>query len=208
MEKMSITRALVEKKRLGERIQREVSTFNPMVVLDPHMEAPAGYKSIDDYSKAVVAANDSIRDLCARRCRIVSEIAKSNATTTVEICGERMTVAQAIEKKNFYTQTMRGILSRLQTTYGSATSQFERISAVEKQKADQEFEKFISRDKQIKEDEKDVMRRAIESRHRVQLLDPIGLRETLEKKEAEINEFLTNVDIILTESNSKTEIEI
>lgn len=208
MEKMSITRALVEKKRLEERINRAVADFRPMMVLEPRFEAPAGFKSVDEYKASVIAAHDSIRDLCDRRCKIISAIAKSNATTEVTVCGETMTVAQAIERKNFLNGTMTHLLRNMQNTYGQMTSLFERTSAAEKQKADQEFEKFIGRDKSIKEEEATIMRRTIDSRHRVELLDPINLRETIDKKEKELNDFLTNIDIILTESNSKTEIEI
>ena len=207
MEKMTITRALVEKKRLEERIERALREFRPTVILVGN-SIPAGFQSVEAFKEHVKGKYDSLKDMIDRRCKIVQKIAQSNATTKVTVNGQEMTVAEALEKKNFYKATGKNVLTTFQTVYASSKNKFEQVEANEKSKADQEFEKLIGRDKSVKEEEMRAVRETIDKNHKVTLVDPIEIGKVYEEMSEKNTKFLEDVDIALTESNSKTEIEI
>lgn len=208
MERISITRALVEKKRLNDRISREITKIKPITILVGNSSIPVGYKSIQDYEDKVKSHFQSISDLCDRRCKITQAIALSNATTTIQFDNETLTVAEALERKNYYNTTVSNLIERLRSINASSETQFIKIEVEEKAKADREFETFVGRDKSIQEGEAQATRKIIDSRHEVKYIDPLNLKKTIDEMVQNCNHFLENIDILLTESNSKTMIEI
>ncbi|MDE5833358.1 MAG: hypothetical protein K2H64_10350 [Desulfovibrio sp.] len=207
MERMSITRALAEKKLLGNRIAKQFSQLAPIrVVIGDNV--PAGFKSVKEFENDARSSYDSIRDELARYDRITQAIAESNAVTTVEIDGVQYTVARALEKKKFYATIGAQYLTSLKRFFLDKEKEYARLTEEEKAKEDAEFDSFVGKDKGLKEEELKVTRKIISERHKVHFLDPLELRKVIEKMEKEQSGFLMNVDIALTESNSKTEIEV
>lgn len=64
-------------------------------------KVPTGYRSREDYQTKVRAALQRVDALISRRRVIKRAIVLSNASVTVSVANEEMTVAEAIEMKNF-----------------------------------------------------------------------------------------------------------
>lgn len=207
MEKMSITRALAEKKLLGKKIEQHFSKFVPMAVVIGE-NVPVGFKNIRDFDAYCRSNYDELRDELARYNRIVQAIAESNSKTEVTICGERLTVTRALEKKKFYSTILAQYLIKLKSYFQEKEKEYQKLLIAEKMKEDAEFDTFVGKDKGLKEEELKVAKKIISERHTVHFLDPLNIREIIEKMDKEQTDFLMNVDIVLTESNSKTEIDI
>lgn len=207
MEKMSITRALSEKKLIGKRIEKHFSNFKPVAIIIGD-NIPVGFKSIKEFEDCSKSSYDEIRDELDRYGRIVQAIADSNARTRVVICGEEYTVARALEKKKFYSTVAHQYLENLKRFFCEQEKAYNQLVEDEKAKEDREFDTFVGKDKGLREEELKMARKVISERHKVVFVDPLRIRQIIEKMDKEQSEFLMNVDIVLTESNSKTEIDI
>lgn len=99
MENISVSRALVELKTLEKRIEKTLNDLQPVtVMIGTRFEA--GISGREEFEKNVTSSYQSLMALVARKRKIKSAVVKSNATTTVNVSGEIMTVAEAIERKN------------------------------------------------------------------------------------------------------------
>ena len=95
---ISVTRGLVQLKRLEQRINKKITELdiyttankiNSKKVLD-------GIFTKEEYVQMAKSNFDSLQDLIELRKEIKDAIVKSNATTIVDICGKKYTVAQDI----------------------------------------------------------------------------------------------------------------
>ena len=96
---MLVTEGLNELKTLDARIERAISDAKFIVDAKDSDKKVTPAQSKEDFKKKAQGSYDSIMDLIRRRETIKAAIVASNAVTEVEICGEKMTVAKAIETK-------------------------------------------------------------------------------------------------------------
>lgn len=198
MSKISITRALVELKTLDSRIQKKIDT-SVFVSYKGQFHQPS--EGIKDALSNFQSANDLIE----RRKRIKSAIITSNATTKVIICGQEMTMAEAIETKSSIRHK-KNLLAVLKAQYGSSVNTVEAINA----KVRKDLENKSSRD-----GDKDKQQMSLEefsktyiTLHGVELFDPINVSNKIEQLEQFIVQFEQEVDYILSEKNATTLIEV
>lgn len=198
MSKISITRALVELKTLDSRIQKKIDT-SLFVTFKGQFHQPA--EGIKD-----AAANfQSVNDLIERRKKIKSAIVTSNATTKITVCGQEMTVAEAIETKSSIKHK-KNLLAVLKSQYGNAVANVESINA----RVRKEIEHKSSRD-----GDKDKQQMSLEefsktyvSLHGVELYDPIKVSQKVEQLDQFITQFEQEIDYILSEKNATTFIDV
>ena len=198
MSSISITRALVELKTLDSRIQKKIDT-SIFVSYKGQFHQPA------DGIKDALANFQSANDLIERRKKIKSAIITSNATTKVTICGNEMTIAEAIETKSSIRHK-KNLLAVLKAQYGNSVSTVEAINA----KVRKDLENKSSR-----EGDKDKQQMSLEefsktyiSLHGVELFDPLKVSQKIEQLEQFIVQFEQEVDYILSERNATTLIEV
>lgn len=204
--KISITRALVLKKNISARITRGIVAINSVAVVVGN-GVPAGFKTREDYIAHVKARFQSIDDLFTRRQKLTEAIVASNAKTEVTIGDEKLTVAEAIERKNFYKNVRLPFIETLKSELGKGLSLHDREQKTQQDKLEAAVKAFTSRDKSVNSDLEKV-RALYADDYSVHFLDPLDLVKTLPEMEDKVTKFLENVDIVLTESNSKTEISI
>jgi hypothetical protein len=103
MTTMTVTDALAELTLLEKRIDSARSQLggNTLIAVVEVGKVPTGYRSRDEHATQARAALQRIDALIARRRAIKRAIVLSNASTMVSVAGEEMTVAEAIEMKNF-----------------------------------------------------------------------------------------------------------
>ena len=98
-EKMTVHKALAELKIIDSRIDTAIIAGTFVAVKKNNQDKISG-KSVEDFKAAAKSDYDRASDLIKRRNTIKRAVTLSNAQTTVEIGGEKMTVVEAIDLKN------------------------------------------------------------------------------------------------------------
>ncbi|WP_028580489.1 hypothetical protein [Desulfogranum japonicum] len=207
MNKISITRALVELKTLDKRIQKILENLEPVTILTGS-KMEVGIKSKEDFEKNTKSSYQSLTDLIERKRKIKSAVVKSNATTEIYVANEKMTVAEAIERKSSI-ETEKNIRKCLAEKYFKKIKQVENHNANIKSQLFKLLQATYSKpETEISKDDYDRIAVPFKENNEAKLIDPLEIKNKLQSIEEQIDIFESEVDIALTESNSRTEIEI
>lgn len=207
MDKMTIAKGLIELKLLDKRIEKAIED----VAFCQHRigeDEIKGYKSVQEYESIVRGKEQSILDLINRRTSIKSAIVESNAKTKVTIAGEKMTRADAIERRNHSIVYEKTLLEKMKRDLARSVSSIEADNARAKERLDRQIEIMIGKDGKVKPEETQSTTDMFWKHNRSELVDPIGVREKIEKLEKRIDDFESEVDTVLNESNVLTSISI
>lgn len=160
---------------------------------------------VEKYKEEMKANLQSLRALMRNRQILKSAIAKSNETTMVTIGGETMTVLDAIERKNFMNMRM-SVVNTLKAQFNRA----DREVRMYEDNLQANLENYIKNTtKEL--NNKDLIESLTESYkslNEVVMIDPSNLRLVIEEMTKENDQFNTEVDYVLSESNSNTTIEV
>lgn len=209
--KKSIARLLVELKTLGKQIEdaTKSATFIGVARKNDGMAQVMGRsESVSELEGLIKSKYQSIMDLMGRHSRIKAAITLSNATTDVTICGNKMTVADAINLKQAIEKTEKPLLEAMRRQHRDATATFDTLSAKLATEVNKLIDDATGKDRKA---DTEGLKAAIEIRKQMGspiLIDPIKLRDLIDKKQKEIEDYLAEVDFALSESNARTELEV
>lgn len=203
--KMTIHRALAELKLLDKRIDKQIKDSVPFCVVKKKDEKQVNGMSLEEYNKKVEGNFNAIIDLIKRRELIKAKIMHSNTITKVNVAGEEMTVAEAIERKNTI-EYKKKLLNRLRADLQMALDEMENGNIILLDKLESFLEATLGDNPSSKEIE--TVSEMFKEKNELKLYNPINIEKKIEKLEEEIEDFLMEVDFVLSESNSKTTIEI
>lgn len=203
---ITITRGLAELKLLDKRIQRAITeaTLGGYLI---GKKAMTGYQNAEEIEKRSVSDYQSINDLIKRRNIIKSAIVVSNATTIVEISGDKMTVAEAIERKSSIDYD-KLLLNKLKQTYVNLVNYVDRVNQDVKERLDKHLEILYGKDGKIKATENEDLTKTFKEENEAKLIDALNLKDKIAKLETKIEDFESEVDFILSESNTIVKITI
>jgi len=162
---------------------------------------------IQEYEKQMQASYDKVVSLISYRNRIKSLVVESNAKTKVIVGKEEMTVAEAIERKQSI-QYEKELLEVMQQQYRSAIN----TVAKENDALPAKLETYLvnilgNKDKQSSEEVK-LHTDTFMKRNEFELIDPMNVKRKIEALNNRIEEFESEVDAVLSESNATTFIEV
>lgn len=200
MSTITITRALVELKTLDKRIQKcvEQATFVSYSGMF-HKPHPDASKATQTYQ--------SIIDLLERRKKIKSCIVSSNANTRVNICGNELTVAEAIETKSSIKH-YKNLLTVLKRQFADASQRVEQVNQRVRNEMDAKVTHIVKNsDKDDNTNVKEFSRNYMET-NSVDLFDKLNTPEKIENVETYIRDFESEVDYVLNEKNATTTINL
>ena len=199
---MSITQALAELKLLDKRINKALGN-----VTWADVKTKSHPVDTEKFAKTVRAEYQSFTDLVKRRDTIKRAVVTANATTRVKVGSWEGTVAEAIEYKTsiFYKKSLLDAMrEQLLTAQGRFKTQQESV--------DDRLEKLLHSElgKDVKTSPETItaLTNSFRENNKVEIVDPLGLSERTKELEEEIEEFETNVDWVLSETNGKTLIEV
>ena len=211
MIQISVTRGLVQLKRLEDKIQRDIRMISEFVTVNKVQENNVlnGTMTRKQYNEHVKTKWQSLMDKISLRQEIKDEIVKSNANTVVTIAGKKYTIAQAIEKKNNIEKFEKPISAMLNGAYAKALNSVEMKNDEVVENAEKNF---FGRGEERRKNESnkdllDAMEIYINSR-KFEIIDPLNIKKLKEEFENGILDFIAEVDQVLTESNSTTMIQI
>jgi len=163
--------------------------------------------SITDVKAKIKGNFKSTISLIENRKRIKDAVVKSNAETKVKIGSKEYTVAEAIERKSSLGYD-REFLSTLKQQFHSATTKVDGENASLSGKLETYLSSVLG-DKTSRNSE-DVANytKGFMDNNEYELIDPGNVSEYIKKLEEEIEEFSSQVDYVLSESNSTTFINV
>lgn len=203
---MTITQGLSQLKMINKRISRKISdsTFGGYSVGGKVM---TGYDSVEELEKEAKSDFESTKDLIKRRNEIKSAIVMSNATTKVNIAGEEYTVAEAIERKSSIEYDEK-LLNKLKRTYTQIVEHVDDVNEDMNQRLDKHLETLFGKDGKTDIQQTDSVVKSFKQQNEAKMIDPIDLKEQINGMEKNIEDFLSEVDHVLSTSNATTTIEV
>lgn len=211
MTKISVTRALTEIKHLSDRIERAsheqfIGLMKGKNNFEVCISAPS--QSVESVSKTFKQNLQTVNDLISRRERLKKAVILSNANTFVVISGVKMTVAEAIEKKASIS-FKQSLLSSINQQYINNKARVESENNKLSNEINNAVQAAYSNDKgKVDEDQYNAVANPRLERNMYSLIDPNNVDYVISSLKKEIDEFLQEVDFSLSESNSRTEIEV
>lgn len=207
VEKMNVHKALAELKILESRISSAISDATFCVANKATNNKISGI-SVKDYEGVIQGHWDKINDLITRKTAIKKAVQLSNATTEVEINGQKMTRVEAIEMKNHGLNFKKELLRKLKYQYTNAVNKIDSENREVEKRADNYITNLLGSRENAKGEEADAARKSFIENNQFVLLDPIKIREKIDALQAEIDAFMAEVDSVLSVSNSLTVIEV
>ncbi len=206
---MTVTDALAELTLLEKRIDSARADLdnNALITFVEVGKVPTGYRSREDYQTKARAALQRVDALIARRRVIKRAIVLSNAAVTVNIASEEMTVAEAIEMKNFIAY-YESVLNTMHGAYKQTVAQYERANHKVKERLDKLALEVLGKNVNVSSDRYQSLADSFLAREGLELLDPTNLAEETQRRQTFIEEFNSTVDRVLSISNARTAIEI
>lgn len=206
MKKLSIHRALTELKMLTLRIEAATNEVSA-VVANRKSNRKINGVDIPGYEKQMQASYDKVLGLISYRNKIKALVVQSNANTKVLVGKEEMTVAEAIERKQSI-QYEKNLLEVIQHQHRSAINKV----AKENDALPPKLETYLinilgNKDKQSPEEVK-LHTETFMKRNEFEIIDPLNVKQQIEKLSNRIEEFESEVDAVLSESNATTFIEV
>lgn len=204
---MTVTDALAELTLLEKRIDsaRFQLDDNTLIAVVEVGKVPTGYRSRDEHATQARASLQRVDALIARRRGIKRAIVLSNASTTVAVAGQEMTVAEAIEMKNFITYS-QSIVDTMQEAHASTRKEYETARARVKERLDKLAMEVLG--KNTSADKYQSLADSFLEREGVELLDPTNLAEQIENRQAFVQQFESTVDRVLSISNARNNIDV
>ncbi len=209
IEKMLVTHALNELKLLEKRITKITGEFTPYAAIKRASDKVNNYTSREDFLDNSISDFCSLRDLIARYRKIKSKIGLSNCSTVIDIAGQKMTVAEAIEYKNS-SHFDYGIVSRFNSVMISELNKVTKENAKVESKIESLLTSAVSAGEKVKKDSDiyELYAKPIKEKEEFELLYLRDLEKDVKRVELLRESFLSEVDTALQVSNSTTFIEI
>lgn len=208
---MTVTRALVELKRLDDRINSAISQgvfVGVTVGKDAQRKIVNSHISVSEAENQIKGSFDTVEQLIANRQKIKSAVVLSNAQTKVTVLGREMSVAEAIELKS--TITFRTVFANTLKRQAQAAQ----LAVNDLQtKLDDAIERGVttlygSDKSKVDAGAYEVVATPQRNSKQPAVLDPQKISEKIAKVEKEISDLSSEVDFILSESNARTTIEV
>ena len=210
-QQISVTRALVELKRLDERITKAITGgrfIARTIGRDANKKVVGSTDSVTAVEQSIQGAFDKVQSLISYREKMKSAIVMSNANTKVTILGREISVAEAIELKStvgfrsMYLNTLRSQLLAERNHVDKAASNLDleietslnTLYGADSKKIDPETLKSVS---DVKKSQKEQA-----------LLDAGKIEEKIADFESDILNLTSELDFVLSESNARTTIEV
>jgi hypothetical protein len=206
LEEYTITKALSELKLLEKRIDKSIGGLTIISSKKGDNGKVSDKYSYEEFKTNAYADLQSVNDLIDRRYKILCAIIKSNSVTTIKVNGTEMTVADGISMKTQIEQKGR-LLKKLRMHNEMINNHILNKNFTVNASLERMLTGFSSDKGTNKDDLKSVSETYL-SMHELKLVDPMNIGILIKDLDYEIDTFTSNIDYILSESNSITKIQI
>lgn len=205
MPTITITEALVKIKNIDSKLNKAI-TETKFIASHYKGKSIPNFGDIDLFRKQTKATYDSIMSLIKERTKLKSAIVESNAKTQVTVSNKQYSVASCIERKHSI-KTEELLISTLVGQRSQIYSSIEQKNKLTEVKLDQLLNTTFGNNKPSPEQIK-VVSDSFWNENETVACDPLDITKVTAKLSEETMDFLSNVDVALTISNSTTTIDI
>lgn len=212
MNKMSVTRALAELKRLDDRLNRmatDQSIFVSVAVGQGDKQKVLGVSdTVQNVVSQIQSNRDRVNSMIEMRAKIKSAVVASNAATKVKLGAREMTVAEAIELKKSI-DVKRNVLSTYRRQVINANALVAKQNAALEAQIETNLATIYGNEKgKVDASMFEAIAKPQREQKEASLIDPIKINDLIKSLEEEISLVETELDFTLSEQNAKTEIDI
>lgn len=208
MEKITIHRALAELKLIDSKTVKAIQEIVPVGIYQKGNGKVNGVSAQEDFKKSAESKYQSVTDLIARKIKIKAAIVASNGSTSVTIGNQTMTVADAITAKEL-NKVKQVFIDSLKAQQKNVLANLNRNNDVVNNNIQVILEKSFGKDNvKAGKDDIEAIRKPFMDANEWLLFDPLSLSEKISSLDSELEEFQSEVDSVLSESNAVTFIEI
>ena len=206
---MTVQRALNELNTLESRIDKRLSDFRIIGTRkNSENRVSETREPVADFAVRAKAIMDSADALLKRQQQLKHAIMTSNAQTMVEVAGVTYSVMTAIDRKRTI-ESEKQVLACMKQALRNAETKVLRENDKVEDYIQRQVLAMASGDLANKYDEFITsFEKSYRDKHGWDLVDPLGLRDLIEKREQEILDFELEIDTALTVSNAITKIVI
>lgn len=204
---LTVHRALSELKLIDSRIEKAIRTIDPIGVKQKDKLVNGKYNE-NSFVESATKSFQSVNDLIKRKSLIKNAIVLSNSVTKVTVNDVVMTVADAITAKANANLT-EAFINTLKAKSRSAKTALETKNADVAVRRERFVEASLGGDKsKAKPEEITALSKMFDDNNEYAIVDPLKIDEQVAKLEENLENFLTEVDAVLSESNAVTTITI
>jgi hypothetical protein len=195
---ITIHRALTELKTIRSRISKIL--HGDGIFIGTRVVG----KAYRDFAPEAKSNYQSLKDLIARYRAIKFAIITSNATTKVTILGQTMTVAEAICIKESL-DSERELVTLLRQQRLNVQNEVDRHERTVQTELDKLLNNLCkNQDGRREDDQITTISEAYRKNNRIEVVDPLGVDKVISETSDYTDRFSSEVDIVLSESNSRT----
>ena len=212
-EQMTVHKALAELKIIDDRIN--TSIYNgKYVTANKHSNQKIYGMTIDELKTQMRADFQKVSDLIARRNAIKRAVVASNAVTKVKVGDTDYTVAEAIEMKNHGMELKRNFTATISAQYANAKVELDKNSGEPLERKAENYVLSViqaqPKDSKMAVDSEAMknLRAQYIKDNTYDLIDPLDVKNVIERFNDEISGFLTEIDAALSVSNAITVLDI
>ena len=200
--KMSITRALAQVKLIESKLGRAFAGFD--VEVNGKLKGFPNFTTEQFEKEALVEVN-SFEDLFKNRLKIKSAIARANIDTKISLFGTEYSIIELIDLKNS-SQYKKNVYTNLINNYNKCKSDVVNQEVKIENEVSKQVEVANSNKTQVS---KDLTTTLMETYKTLWGGKIIGLDiNKISKEKEDLDKLVAEIDMILSEINSKTEIEV
>ncbi len=208
MTQMTLTRALNEVKLTEKKIAGLTDKMTGWTIITKNGKITSSkYDNLDQFESTVKTNKDKVNTLIDYRNKVKRALIAANNVTQVTIGGKTMTIADAIDRKAFAT-TELNLYRKISLDVKNTQNQFD----AEQRKVDMKVDDLINTalEGDGKKDPEVVkgIEKSVRENNKFVLEDKNKITQWVETSIEEVEEFLNEVDFVLSEVNAKTTIEI
>ena len=206
---MTIHKALSELKIIDDRITKAISAA-VFCIANKHSNTKIKGIPLVECQTEMKASYDKASDLIRRRDAIKRAVVLSNAITKVTVGGKDYTVAEAIEMKNHGMTFKALLMETLQNQYNKAQAECLKNNGEDLERRAEQYVVGIygAKEGKTNTDDFEKAKKDFITSNQFEVVDPIGVKAKIDALEAEIAEFVADVDAALSTSNALTTIEV
>lgn len=200
--KMSITRALAQVKLIESKLGRAFAGFD--VEINGKLKYFPNFTTEQFEKEALVEVN-SFEDLFKNRLKIKSAIARANIETKISLLGTEYSIIELIDLKNS-SQYKKNVYTNLINNYNKCKSDVVNQDVKIENEVSKQVEVANSNKTQVS---KDLTTTLTETYKALWGGKIVGLDiNKISKEKDDLDKLVAEIDMILSEINSKTEIEV
>jgi hypothetical protein len=199
---MSITQALAELKLLRKRFECVLSDAEFIT-----LKTKTKQLDTEAFKRSAMGSYQSFKDLLSRYNRMKAAIVVSNATAKVTVAGHEYSIAEAVERKRSI-ETEKTCLRLMQQQYKDVMERYEAHQEAQQERLDRLVMQELGKDNKTSIEIVTQLTATFMESNKAEVVDPLKLKEKISEIQKDLENFETNVDWALSESNGRTVIMV